>query len=56
MKTRIFIVRLNVIEPLGASAAEAEVQLIKSLNQKGVELLAEIPFSKLGAVKAVIER
>jgi hypothetical protein len=54
MQTRIFVVRLNVIEPLGVSLTDAE--LIESLNEKGVEVLEEIPADKYEAVKPVAER
>ena len=56
MKTRIFVVRLNAIEPLGVSVAEAHAQLIKSLNEKGVEVLAEIPADRYKEVEKLMTK
>jgi hypothetical protein len=55
MKKRILVVRLNVIEPLGVPRAEVDAQLIKSLNEKGMEVLGEIPPDKYAQVRPVVQ-
>lgn len=44
-ETRVFVVRLNIIEPLNEQDPDAA--LFRSLNEKGIEVLGEIPAEKL---------
>jgi hypothetical protein len=47
-KTRVLVVRLNVIEPL--NVPDPEAALFQSLNEKGIEVLGEVPTEKYDAV------
>ena len=52
-KTRVLVVRLNVIEPLNAT--DPDSALIRSLNQKGIEVLGEVPADKFDAVLPLLD-